>query len=74
VITPPGDAHALAMGVVTLLRRPDLAWSLGRRGHGRLGRIFNEAACLSGYRELLGNAALPAATPPRFAVQEAIAA
>ena len=74
VITAPGDAHALAMGVVTLLRRPDLAWSLGRRGHGRLGRIFNEAACLSGYRELLGNAAAPAATSPRFAMQEAIAA
>ena len=36
-----------------LLRNPELAWRLGRRGHGRLGRIFNEAACVDGYRELL---------------------
>ena len=41
------------MAVVTLLRNPALAWRLGRRGHDRLGRIFNEAACIDGYRELL---------------------
>ena len=52
-MTSPGDDHALAMAVVMLLRNPDLAWRLGRRGHGRLGRIFNERACVEGYRELL---------------------
>jgi glycosyltransferase involved in cell wall biosynthesis len=57
VIAPPGDAHALAMGVVTLLRRPELAQTLGRRGHKRLGRIYSDAACVSGYRELLRGAA-----------------
>jgi glycosyltransferase involved in cell wall biosynthesis len=53
VVTPPGDAHGLAMGIVTLLREPEFAWRLGQRGHERLKRIFNEAACVEGYRELL---------------------
>jgi glycosyltransferase involved in cell wall biosynthesis len=53
VVTAPGDDHGLAMAVVMLLRNPELAWRLGRRGHGRLGRIFNEAGCVEGYRELL---------------------
>jgi glycosyltransferase involved in cell wall biosynthesis len=53
VITPPGDDHSLVMAVVMLLRNPALAWRLGRRGHGRLGRLFNEAACVDGYRDLL---------------------
>ena len=52
-LAAPGDAHALAMGVVTFLRSPELAWELGQRGHRRLGRIFNESACVEGYRELL---------------------
>ncbi len=74
VITAPGDAHALAMGVVTLLRRPELAWNLGRRGHARLARIFDEAECLSGYRALLGS--LGARAPDRAAMhaRDAIAA
>ena len=53
VVTPPGDDHGLAMAAVMLLRNPDLAWQLGQRGHARLGRIFNEAACVDGYRDLL---------------------
>jgi glycosyltransferase involved in cell wall biosynthesis len=53
VVCPPGDAHGLAMGVVTLLRHPALAWRLGRRGHDRLSRIFTETACVEGYRTLL---------------------
>ncbi len=53
IVTPPGDTFALAMGVTTLLRHPDLAWRLGRRGHRRLHRVFDEAFCLDGYRELL---------------------
>ncbi len=74
VITAPGDAHALAMGVVTLLRRPEMAWSLGRRGHARLARIFDEAACLSGYRELLGSLGARAPAGPVTAAREPIAA
>jgi polysaccharide biosynthesis protein PelF len=74
VITPPGDAHALAMGVVTLLRRPELAWALGRRGHARLGRIFDEAACLAGYRDLLAGVAAGGAAAPVADVREAVAA
>ncbi len=49
-----GDDHGLAMAVTMLLRNPELAERLGRRGHARLGRIFNKAACVDGYRELLG--------------------
>jgi hypothetical protein len=41
------------MAVVMLLRNPDLAWRLGQRGHRRLGRLFNESACVEGYRDLL---------------------
>lgn len=52
-VCPPGDDDALAMAVVVLLRNPDLAWRLGKRGHSRLGRIFSESACIEGYRELL---------------------
>jgi len=52
-LAAPGDDHALAMGVVMLLRNPELAWRLGRRGHDRLGRLFNEDACVEGYRSLL---------------------
>jgi glycosyltransferase involved in cell wall biosynthesis len=54
LVCAPGDDHALATAVVMLLRNPDLAWRLGRRGHSRLGRLFNETACVDGYRELLG--------------------
>ena len=48
-----------------LLRNPELAWRLGRRGHRRLGRLFNESACIDGYRELLGALTGNAAEPPR---------
>jgi glycosyltransferase involved in cell wall biosynthesis len=59
VVTPPCDVHGLAMGVVTLLRNPRLAWDLGRRGHRRLDRIFSEGACVEGYRDLLHALAVP---------------
>jgi glycosyltransferase involved in cell wall biosynthesis len=54
LVCAPGDDHALSTAVVMLLRNPDLAWRLGQRGHSRLGRLFNEAACIDGYRNLLG--------------------
>jgi glycosyltransferase involved in cell wall biosynthesis len=53
VVTRPGDVHGLALAVVALLRDPQLAWTLGQRGHRRLNRIFDEASCIEGYRELL---------------------
>ena len=54
MVCAPGDDHGLSTAVVMLLRNPELAWRLGRRGHRRLGRLFNESACIDGYRELLG--------------------
>jgi glycosyltransferase involved in cell wall biosynthesis len=74
VVAPPGDAHALAMGVVTLLRRPDLAGALGRRGHRRLGRIYTDVACVSGYRDLIRSAAVGLRPTPTSAVAPRIAA
>jgi polysaccharide biosynthesis protein PelF len=62
-VTAPGDVEGLALGVTTLLRNPDLAWRLGRRGTDRLARVFGEQACVEGYRDLLTAAAHgPAAT------------
>jgi len=60
-LAAPGDDHSLAMAVVMLLRNLDLAWRLGQRGHDRLGRIFNENACVEGYRELLHTLTRPRA-------------
>jgi glycosyltransferase involved in cell wall biosynthesis len=54
LVCAPGDDHGLATAVLMLLRNPELASRLGRRGHRRLGRLFNESACIDGYRELLG--------------------
>jgi glycosyltransferase involved in cell wall biosynthesis len=62
-VCPPGDDHGLTMAVVMLLRNPDLAWRLGQRGHSRLGRIYNESACIEGYRELLQTVARPSTAP-----------
>ena len=54
IIAPPGDVHALATGVVTLLGNPGLASTLGRRGFDRLHRNYTLSRCLSGYRDLIG--------------------
>ncbi|HEX5925903.1 MAG TPA: DUF3492 domain-containing protein [Baekduia sp.] len=63
-VCQPGDDHGLAMAVVMLLRNPHLAWQLGQRGHSRLGRIFNESACIEGYRDLLQGIARPSTPVP----------
>jgi glycosyltransferase involved in cell wall biosynthesis len=68
VVCPPGDDHGLSRAVVMLLRNPDLAWRLGMRGHRRLGRLFNESACIDGYRELLGTLTGNPSTPPAAAL------
>ena len=46
------------MGVVSLLRRPELAPPLGLRGYRRLARIYSEASCVAGYQDLLRSTAL----------------
>jgi polysaccharide biosynthesis protein PelF len=53
IVTAPGDVPALALGITTLLRNPQLAQRLGERGHRRLHRVFDESYCIDGYRELL---------------------
>ena len=54
VVAPPHDVHALATGVVTMLRNPELSAHLGRRGFERLHRRYTLERCLAGYRELIG--------------------
>jgi polysaccharide biosynthesis protein PelF len=54
IVPPPGDVHAIATGVSTLLRNPELAAHLGRRGFDRVHRLYTRKACLQGYRDLLG--------------------
>ena len=53
IVTAPVREREIALALTTLLRNPDLAARLGRIGHRRLGRLFNQAACVGGYRELL---------------------
>jgi glycosyltransferase involved in cell wall biosynthesis len=74
LVCAPGDDHALARAVLLLLRNPELAWRLGRRGHRRLGRLFNETACVDGYRELLGALTGPGAGEPVERVVAAVGA
>jgi polysaccharide biosynthesis protein PelF len=54
IVPPPGDVHAIAAGVSTLLRNPGLAKHLGERGFARVHRLYTRTACLEGYRQLLG--------------------
>lgn len=57
IVAAPGDTHALALSTLTLLRNPQLAHELGRRGHARVQRIFARSASLTGYRDLFGRLA-----------------
>ena len=54
LIAAPGDVHALANAVMTLLRNPALAERLGRRGYERLNRRYTLDRCLASYDELIG--------------------
>ncbi|MYU21363.1 glycosyltransferase family 4 protein [Streptomyces sp. SID8352] len=65
---PPGDAGALAAGLVRLLGDPELRARLGAAGRARVLRRFTWARAAEGtvarYREALGPAAaVPATTP-----------
>jgi glycosyltransferase involved in cell wall biosynthesis len=57
IVPPPGDVHAIATGVATLLTNPKLAAHLGQRGFSRVHRVYTQKACLDGYRDLLGKLA-----------------
>ena len=54
IVAPPSDVHALATAVVTMLRNPEMARELGRRGFERLHRRFTLERCLTAYGELIG--------------------
>jgi glycosyltransferase involved in cell wall biosynthesis len=53
ITAPPGDVNGLAAAVITLVNDPDLAATLGARGHRRVGRLFSTEKFLRSYRELL---------------------
>jgi glycosyltransferase involved in cell wall biosynthesis len=53
IVAPPGDVHALATGVTTLLGDPELSANLGRRGFERLHRRYTLDRCLGSYRDLI---------------------
>ncbi len=55
IVVPPGDVHALAGAVVTLLRNPRLAAELGRRGHVRLHQRYTLERCMEDYGKLISN-------------------
>jgi glycosyltransferase involved in cell wall biosynthesis len=54
LIAAPGDVHGLAAAVVTMLRDPKLAGTLGRRGFERVHRRYTLARCVTSYRDLIG--------------------
>jgi len=54
IVAPPSDVHALATAVVTMLRNPEMARELGRRGFERLHRRFTLERCVTAYGELIG--------------------
>jgi polysaccharide biosynthesis protein PelF len=53
LVAPPGDVHAIATAVLTVLRNPPFARSLGRRGFERLHRRYTLERCVESYRELI---------------------
>jgi glycosyltransferase involved in cell wall biosynthesis len=53
IVATPGDIHGLATAVVTLLRDPELARELGRRGYERLERRYTLEHCVEGYRSVI---------------------
>ncbi|MGH2856145.1 MAG: DUF3492 domain-containing protein [Solirubrobacteraceae bacterium] len=54
LLAAPGDVHELASGVTTVLRNPDLAGALGRRGFERLKRRYALGRCLDAYSDTIG--------------------
>jgi starch synthase len=58
LLVPPGDPDALAGGLNTLVRDPDLAAAMGQRGRARAAAEFDWAAIAAQtaalYRELAG--------------------
>jgi glycosyltransferase involved in cell wall biosynthesis len=55
IVVPPGDVHALATAVVTVLGNPGYGAALGERGFERLHRRYTLEKCVSGYRNLFAD-------------------
>lgn len=53
IVAPPGDVHAIATAVMTVLRNPELASRLGRNGFNRLHRRYTLARCVTSYSDLI---------------------
>ena len=60
IVAPPCDVHGLAVATTTMLTNHSLAATLGERGHQRVARKYTKAACLGGYRDLIGRLATQA--------------
>ena len=63
IVTAPVQDRDIAVALTTLLRNPELAARLGRYGHRRLGRLFNQAECVDSYRRLISSAAADVREP-----------
>ncbi len=53
LVAPARDVQGLATAIVTLLKDPELAESLGQRGRRRVLRRFTIERCLAGYRDVM---------------------
>ena len=53
LVAQPGNVGELAVAVATLLRSPELAAELGRRGYERLCRLYTLDRCVARYREVI---------------------
>jgi glycosyltransferase involved in cell wall biosynthesis len=53
IVAQAGDVHGLASAVVTVLRDPELASALGRRGYERLHRRYTLDRCAGSYEALI---------------------
>jgi glycosyltransferase involved in cell wall biosynthesis len=74
LIAAPVKEREIALALVTLLRNPELAARLGRLGYRRLGRLFDQAGCVEGYRRLLRAAAAGRGEPVPAPMPLAVAA
>jgi glycosyltransferase involved in cell wall biosynthesis len=54
LIAAPHDVHGIANSVITILRNPTLAATLGQRGFERVHRRYTLERCVASYRDLIG--------------------
>jgi polysaccharide biosynthesis protein PelF len=53
IVAPPGDVTALADGLVTLLRNPQLAQRLGANAYAAAASSYTRNACLGSYSDVI---------------------